>query len=160
MDSPPPRTLRLGNRFVIRRIARRVQQVSQRQDIAGRACSVSRRACCRCADLPKLQRHGKVERPEIWPAGTFVRAPAGSLGSHSVRNVRSDHNLKAAEGYACVSCAEELSPIPRQLPLSPMLVFPVGEHALDVAVQGLQHCDPRVHDEVPAFGGTQQAAAS
>ena len=31
------------------------------------------------------------------------------------------------------------------------------EHALDVPVQRAQHSDPRVHQEVPAFRGTDQA---
>jgi hypothetical protein len=51
----------------------------------------------------------------------------------SVRNGRSDLYLKAAEGYACVSCEKKVSPIPRQLPTCPVRAFPVGvEHALDV----------------------------
>jgi hypothetical protein len=38
------------------------------------------------------------------------------------------------------------------------MVLPVRvEHALDVAVQCLHHADPRMHQEVATFGGTDQA---
>ena len=36
------------------------------------------------------------------------------------------------------------SPISRQLPLSPVVLLTVAEHALDVAVQGALHADPRM----------------
>jgi hypothetical protein len=36
-------------------------------------------------------------------------------------------------------------------------VFPVREHALQVAVQRPQQPDPRMHQEVATFGGTDQA---
>jgi hypothetical protein len=39
-----------------------------------------------------------------------------------------------------------------------MRVFPVGiEHAPNVAVQCAHDADPRVHQEVATFGGTDQA---
>jgi hypothetical protein len=39
------------------------------------------------------------------------------------------------------------------------MIFPVGiEYPLDVAVQRSQHSDPRVHQEVAALGGTDQAS--
>jgi len=43
-----------------------------------------------------------------------------------------------------------LLPISRQLPLSPMMVFPVGEHALDVTVERLHDADLR-HIVGPPF---------
>ena len=49
---------------------------------------------------------------------------------------------------------------PCQLPPPPMRVLPVGvEHPLDVTVQRPQHSDPRMHQEVAALGGTDQAQA-
>jgi hypothetical protein len=42
-----------------------------------------------------------------------------------------------------------------------MRVFAVGiEHPLDLAVQRPQHSDPRMHEEVAAFGCTDQAMNS
>jgi hypothetical protein len=41
----------------------------------------------------------------------------------------------------------------RQLPASPMMVFPVGdEHPLDMAVQRSQHADPGQHRWAAMFG--------
>jgi hypothetical protein len=43
------------------------------------------------------------------------------------------------------------SPIPRQFPPTPMRVFPVREHALDVPVQRPHDADPRVHQRLWPF---------
>jgi len=40
-----------------------------------------------------------------------------------------------------------------------MRILPIRiEHPLDVAVQGSQHADARVHQEIAALGGTDQTA--
>jgi hypothetical protein len=51
------------------------------------------------------------------------------------------------------------SSISRQLALSPMRVFVRSiERPFDVPVQSAQHPDARVHQEIAALGGTDQAA--
>jgi hypothetical protein len=65
---------------------------------------------------------------------------AASIGARHARSSPAGEQFPVPRSSPAVNRCN--STIPRQLPLSPVVILPTGEHSLNVAVQGAQHSDP------------------